>query len=99
MDNLSFPERVREESRLQALKCLAKAADYTAADFLLQEALHTKGLVVSIAAVRVELAWLNEQGLLVTQRPGGTAGFTLATLTERGLDVANGASLVPRSNS
>jgi hypothetical protein len=97
MDNrgLSFAERVREESRLQALRCLVAVPDYTAPDMLLHQALLDKGLKVSLSGVRVELAWLNEQGLVVTQRPGGAAGFTIATLTERGLDVANGLSLVP----
>lgn len=93
--SLSFADRVREEARLQVLLCLAAAADYTAPDMLLHGVALDRGLTVSLSALRVELAWLNEQGLVVTQRPGGATGITIATLTERGMDVANGLSLVP----
>lgn len=91
----SFAERVREEARLQALRCLNDASDYTAPDMLLHDSLLQQGLTISLSGLRVELAWLNEQGLVVTQRPGGATGITIATLTERGSDVARGLSLVP----
>lgn len=92
---LSFAERVREEARLQMLRVLVQAAEYTSTDVLLRSALQQQGIALGMAGVRVELAWLNEQGLLVTQRIGGGSGPMLATLTERGADVASGASPVP----
>jgi repressor of nif and glnA expression len=92
---MNFADRVREEARLQALVCLADAAEYTAADVLLHAALRDEGMALSVASLRVELAWLDEQGLVVTQRPGGALGVTLATLTDRGLDVALGLEMVP----
>ncbi len=93
--HLSFSERVREEARLQALRVLSLAPEYTATDVLLHDVLRDKGLAMGMSGVRVELSWLNENGFVVTQRVGGQTGMSIATLTERGLDVANGTSLVP----
>ena len=91
----SYAARLREEARLQALRTLAEAPEYTATDVLLRAALREQGLSIGMDAVRVELFWLNENGLVVTQRVGGPAGLMMATLTERGLDIANGTSQVP----
>lgn len=92
---MNFSDRVREEARLKMLVCLASAPQSTAADVLLHKALNDEGVFVAMASLRVELAWLNEQGFVVTQRPGGASGLTIATLTERGLDVALGLSFPP----
>ena len=92
---MNFAEAVREAARLQALRTLANAPDYTAADSLLQRALQSEGVAVSMASLRVELGWLNENGFVVTQRAGGATGVTIATLTDRGLDVAHGLSFPP----
>ncbi|EXI92116.1 MAG: hypothetical protein AW12_00859 [Candidatus Accumulibacter sp. BA-94] len=92
---MNFGERLREEARLQMLVCLAGAPDYTVADSVLQAALRDQGVSVSLAALRGDLSWLDEQGMLVTQRPGGAMGLTIATLTTRGLDVAHGLSFPP----
>lgn len=92
---MDFATRVREQARLKILVCLAAAPQSTAADVLLHRALHDEGVYVAMGSLRVELAWLNEQGFVVTQRPGGESGVTIATLTERGLDVAEGLSFPP----
>lgn len=91
----TFADRMREESRLEILRCLADAPEYTANDGLLHGHLAACGLSVSHAALRTQLAWLNEQGLAVVQRAGGALGITLATITDAGLDVAAGRSRVP----
>ena len=97
MDNppRSFSDRMREEARLQVLRCLAAAPEYTATDGLLHAHLLSQGLSCSHAALRTLLAGLDESGLVVTQRAGGELGVTLATITENGLDVAAGRSIVP----
>lgn len=92
---MNYADRLREEARLQALVCLAGAPDYTVADSVLHAALRDQGVAVSLSALRGELSWLDEQGLVVTQRPGGAMGVTIATLTSRGLDVAQGLSFPP----
>lgn len=92
---MNFAEHVREEARLKVLVCLSNAPQSTAADVLLHKALQDDGVYVAMASLRVELAWLNEQGCVVTQRPGGASGMMIATLTERGLDVAQGLSFPP----
>lgn len=92
---MNFADKVREEARLQVLRLLADAPDYTAADAPLHKALQAAGVCVAMGSLRVELAWLDEQGMVVTQRPGGALGLTIATLTDRGLDVAQGLSFPP----
>jgi hypothetical protein len=92
---MNFAEAMREQARLQALRALASAPDYTAADTVLQRVLQADGVAVAMSSLRIELSWLNEQGFVVTQRPGGATGVTIATLTDRGLDVAQGLSFPP----
>ncbi|MER2545906.1 MAG: ArsR family transcriptional regulator [Candidatus Accumulibacter phosphatis] len=92
---MDFAERVRQECRLETLRCLADAPEYTATDGLLHTHLVSHGLSCSHAVLRTILAGLNESGLVVTQRAGGELGVTLATITESGLDVAAGRSIVP----
>lgn len=95
MDSLSFADRVREETRLVILRCLAETPEYTLADGLLHSQVNALGMVCSLAVLRSHLSWLNELGLVVTQRAGGKLGVTLATLTDAGLDAASGRSRVP----
>lgn len=95
MDSLSFGDRVREETRLQILRCLAEAPEYTASDGLLHGQVNTVGVVCSLSQLRAAIYWLNELGLLVAQRAGGELGITLATLTSAGIDVAAGRERVP----
>lgn len=91
---MGFSERVVEWARLQVLRSLEKAPDYTSADVILHTALRDEGVPIQgLSALRVELAWLNSQGLVVTQQSGGSRGVTLATLTDRGLDVAQGMTV------
>ena len=92
---MNFAERVRQECRLQILLGLAEASEYTATEGPLHAHLVQCGLSCSHAALRTLLAGLDESGLVVTQRAGGELGVTLATITENGLDVAAGRSIVP----
>jgi hypothetical protein len=74
--------------RRMLIEALEREPGYTAMDLLLQGALESHGMVVSLDRVRTELLWLAEQGL------AEHAGHA-AILTERGLDVALGRAEVP----
>ena len=78
--------------RLCALRILAEASGYRANESLLGALLRAWGHVASRDRLRGELAWLREQGLVAIDEIGGVM---IATLTERGHDVASGAATVP----
>jgi hypothetical protein len=50
------------------------------------------GLTPTRDQIKTELAWLAEQQLVTSE---DHAGLVVATLTERGLDVAEGRTVVP----
>ena len=87
----NFSERVREEQRLILLQHLQAQNEYSSHEHLLREALAQLGQRISADALRAQLAWLEEQGLVML------AGehIQVATLTLRGSDVATGATRVP----
>lgn len=88
----TFTQHLEEDRRLTILVLLADAAGYQANQFLLLSALDTFGHVVSMDRLRADLAWLAEQGLATV---GTTAAVEIATLTARGLDVAQGRAVHP----
>lgn len=88
----SFHETIREARRLALLQLLAQAPRYEAAAEVLYAALPARGLSASADAVNGDLAWLTEQGLADTSTIGGV---TLARITQRGLEVAQGVVTVP----
>lgn len=87
----TFRAALDEDQRLLILQALAGAADYTAHEHLLREALAAHGQRLSADALRVQLAWLDEQGLLSALGDQ----VRVARLTLRGEDVANGAARCP----
>lgn len=88
----SFENHLAADRRLVILRLLADSTGYAANEFILQAILADLAHDVSSDKLRAELAWLHEQGLLTT---GSVGGVTIATLTERGLDVARGRARVP----
>lgn len=89
---LDYPEALRQDRRLALLQTLLSAPDYTAHGHLLRTALEGYGHRVSFDAVRGDLAWLAEQGLLLL---ANADQIPVATLTVRGEDVARGRTQVP----
>ena len=87
----SYPEHLREDRRLSLLQALAGATDYTAHAHLLRQSLATVGHQVAFDLLRADLAWLDEQGLIVL----ADGEIPVATLTLRGEDVARGVARVP----
>lgn len=89
---MTFDEFQTEDRRLVILRALSAAAEYRANGFLLRTYCDTVGHTVSTDRLAADAAWLDEQGLVksVTQ-----ANVMVVTLTERGLDVAQGRAKVP----
>lgn len=79
--------------RLAILRLLHEAPGYALNSSILTEAVGALGLAASRDQVRGEIAWLAEQGLATADELPG--GLVVATLTERGGDVATGRAHVP----
>lgn len=78
--------------RLSILRLLREAPGYALNDSLITDCIGDIGIAATRDQVRVCLAWLSEQGL-VTLDAEGRVG--IATLTERGGDVATGRAACP----
>ena len=89
----TFDELLSKDRRLVILRALNDQA-FSLNDSVLQVVLEEFGHRVSRDAVRTELAWLEEQKL-VTLEHVGNGKVVVATLTERGGDVATGRAKVP----
>ena len=88
----TFTTHVAEDQRLRVLQILERAAGYDLNIHVLRMELEHLGHRPSLDALRAELAWLEEQGLVGT-RP--VQDLVVAVATERGLDVAAGRAGVP----
>ncbi|QBH95761.1 ArsR family transcriptional regulator [Limnobaculum zhutongyuii] len=89
---MSYAEFLREDQRLVMLRLLAELPAYSANSSVLYSALSQYGHYPSRDAIKSELYWLQEQGL-VSLNDIGTV--VVATLTPRGLDVSSGRAIVP----
>ncbi|MGQ3072562.1 MAG: VpaChn25_0724 family phage protein [Ferrovibrionaceae bacterium] len=85
-------ELYRGHVRLSLLRCLLKAANYALNDSILFDMLRAVKFSVTRDQVRGELYWLCEQGMV---RVETFDTITVATLTERGQDVASGNGTHP----
>lgn len=89
---MNFAQAETEDRRLVLLRGLHASAAYRANAYLLRRFAESVGHTVSADRIEQDIAWLAEQGLaerLVSQ------GVTVATLTQRGQDVAEGSATVP----
>lgn len=89
---MNFAEHLEQDRRLVLLRALENASQYRANATLLRRYCDVVGHAVSADRLDGDLAWLQEQGLLSTERH---AELTVATLTQRGLDVATGRAVCP----
>ncbi|OOF44017.1 hypothetical protein BKK51_10140 [Rodentibacter trehalosifermentans] len=80
-----------QDQRLVILLSLVDAG-YDANESILDDCLALYGHKISRDLVRNHLNWLEEQGLVRIERLSN--GFMIATITQRGLDVANGEAIV-----
>lgn len=88
----NFAEHVAADRRLVILRLLEQAPDYRGNAYLLQRALDTFGHAVGLDRLNTDLAWLAEQDLVRCEQVGGV---TIASLAQRGVDVAHGRVVVP----
>lgn len=89
---MNFAQFQTEDRRLVLLRALHAAAQYSANAYLLRRFAESLGHTVSADRIEADIAWLAEQGLVTHKAP---EGVTVATLTQRGQDVADGSATVP----
>lgn len=82
----------QEDRRFLILKALESENDYTISDMVLRLLLKDFGHTLSIDAIRADIAWLEELELVTTEMVSTT---TVVKITGRGVDVAEGAAVVP----
>ena len=89
---MSYADFHDQHVRLTMLRLLAGAPGYSANDSVLTDAVNAMGLICTRDQARTHLSWLDEQRLVTLLKP--TPTLTVATITERGNDVAAGRSIV-----
>lgn len=88
-----FAQHLAADRRLVILKVLTDSAGYTTNQYMLHDMVGRLGHRVSLDTLLADLAWLSETAQLITTETVGGVG--IATLTQRGLDVAEGLATVP----
>jgi pyridoxine/pyridoxamine 5'-phosphate oxidase len=88
----SFAEFQTEDRRLVLLRGLHSAAQYSANALLLRRYADAVGHVVGADRIEQDLTWLQQADLVGLSKAGAV---TVATLTARGADVAEGRTVVP----
>jgi hypothetical protein len=83
---------VSEDRRLAILRILEGSSEYRANLYLIQRMLASFGHSASLDALKTDLAWLAEQGLIEL---GAVGGVEIPQLLARGVDVACGRAIVP----
>lgn len=93
MTTKTFADRLREDRRLVLLRLLNEQNAYRANSSVLHAGLHHLGVAASRDDVLTDLHWLQDQGLLSVEE--AVPGVSVANLSARGKDVADGCSVVP----
>ncbi|MBO2611215.1 VpaChn25_0724 family phage protein [Shewanella algae] len=89
---MALSEIMSWHQRLVILRLLAEVPGFDLNESVIQDGLDAYGLDISRDALRTQLTWLSEQGLVTINNIGKTM---TATLTVRGEDVARGRATVP----
>ncbi|MFH1027688.1 MAG: ArsR family transcriptional regulator [Pseudomonadota bacterium] len=89
---MDFRELQKGNQRLIILRALERDLGYSANESIINNILVGFGHTCSRDCVRTHLAWLHEQGLLAVK---DVSGYMVATITQRGADVACGRAVVP----
>ena len=90
---MDYADIIIPDIRLVMLRALEQDLGYSHNDSILQDILETFGHRVSRDQVRTQIAWLKEQGLVTVKVL--ESGTHIATVTERGAEVATGRATVP----
>jgi hypothetical protein len=89
---MSYSETIVEHLRLTVLRLLDEQPDFALNESLIFDLVEPFRFGLGRDALRVQLAWLAEQGL---DGLADVYGLKVATATERGIDVARGRVVVP----
>ncbi len=89
---MSFAKHIAEDRRRIILHTLAESPGYCCNGYLLQQMLSANAHSVAIDTLTVELSTLQEWGLVTVAE---VSTVPMATLTQRGLDVAADRAIVP----
>ncbi len=89
---MSLAHLISGNIRLILLRAMEEAPGYKLNESILHTVVGRFGHNVSRDVIKTELAWLREQGLITTE---DVIGYYVATLTQRGADVAAGRATVP----
>ncbi|MRR33167.1 hypothetical protein EG829_00505 [bacterium] len=91
---MTYQDLTNAHIRLSILRGLSlEEHGYTLNESILHDIVRRYGLKCSRDCIRTQLAWLREQGLVTLEQVSDSC--IIATLTGRGLDVANGEATVP----
>jgi len=82
-----YQKYMAEHSRLAILRCLKDAPAHQSNDSILQPVLNSHGLSNSRSQIKAHIRWLSEHDCVSFEEVGSVLAVTL---TETGLDVANG---------
>ncbi len=91
MTTKDFAQHLRQDQRLVLLRILSEMPSYRANSSVLVGLMEKLGHTMTRDQVKTELRWLAEQGLLAVVDAGSVL---VATLDERGQDVAEGRAKV-----
>lgn len=87
----SFLQAAIEAARLKILELLQQTNGYALNNQVIESGLDAMGMRHSASVIRAELGWLEEVGAVTLMDVGPVV---VATLTERGHDIARGLSVV-----
>lgn len=87
-----YADLMNEDERLVILRALEQDLGYSHNESILHSVLERFGHKCSRDKVKTHLTWLQEQGLLTLETVGN---IYVATITQRGADVATGRAMVP----
>ena len=92
----TYGDAIAADRRICILRMLEQLASYSANESVVQIVLEQFGYSESRDAVRTDLGWLQEQGVITVEVVAGR--IWVAKLTDRGCDVAKGRVSVPGIN-
>lgn len=91
----TFIESLREDRRLVLLRLLSEQPGYRSNSSNLHAGLYSLGISASRDDVTTDLHWLRDQSLVHLETLPEVPDLSIATITQRGDDVANGRVVVP----
>lgn len=89
---MSASKVIQEERRGLILQLLSRVPQYTANETVIHDHLVGMGCPTGWDVLAGELVWLDEQGLVRLDKPGGLA---IARITRQGKDAAEGTTRYP----